>query len=118
MGYLTTVTIRNDALGTIKDNKDDFIEKLLYHCSSCGMGAKEYFSVGNHANPVVLQMPRHADDRTIYVHAGNTVVDMNPFGNEAIEMAKRNPKFFDEVLAFMEGEVKALKKLRGKRSRL
>jgi len=112
MGYLTTITIRNDALSTIEDNKDDFMEKLVRHCGSGGRTAHEYFSVGNHANPVVLQTPRHADDHTIYVHMGNTVVNMNAYSKDTKEMMEHSSTFFDSVLEYMEDQVEELKKLK------
>jgi len=113
MGYLTTITIRNDALQTIQDNADVFMEKLLCFCGSWGsLGREEYFGVGNHGNPVVLQTPRHADSCTIYVHMGNTVVEMNPYSEHTEEMLARSPDFFDRVLKFMESEVRELKALK------
>jgi len=115
MGYLTTITIRNDAVHTFKDHKDEFIDKLVAHCSSGGFRYKEYFGVGGYCNPVVLQRPRHADDLTTYVHMGNTVVEMNGYSKDTKEMCERHPDFFDRVLRFMEEEVKQLKRLKKER---
>ena len=112
MGYLTTITIRNDALQTIQDNADVFMEKLLWFCNGGGYYTEEYFGVGNAVNPVVLQRPRHADDHTIYVHMGNTVVEMNPYSEKTKEMVEQSPSFFDAVLKFMESEVRELKALK------
>jgi hypothetical protein len=114
MGYLTTITIRNDALHTIEKNKDDFMEKLLRFCRSGGK--EEYFSVGNHGNPVVLQCPRHADHHTVYMHTGNTVVEMHPYSERTIKMAEQNPAFFDDALKYLERQVKALKRLKVNRN--
>jgi len=111
MGYLTTITIRNDALQVIEDNKDQFVEGVLEACRNT-VRYKEYFSVGGNANPVVLQTPRHADSCTIYVHMGNTVVEMNPYSEHTEEMLARSPDFFDRVLKFMESEVRELKALK------
>jgi len=116
MGYLTTITIRNDALQVIEDNKDQFVEGVLEACRNT-VRYKEYFSVGGNANPVVLQTPRHADSCTIYVHMGNTVVEMNPYSEHTEEMLARSPDFFDRVLKFMESEVRELKALKKKLER-
>jgi len=117
MGYLTTITFRNDSVHTFKDHKDELVDKIVEHCSSGGVRYKEYFSLGNYANPVVLQRPRHADDHTTYVHMGNTVVEMNPYSVDTKEMCDTSPDFFDRVVRFLEEEVKGLKKLKKERDK-
>ena len=117
MGYLTTITIRNDALDAIESNQDDFIKKLLRHCRIGGREYRQSFSLGSHGNPVGVQIPRHADDRTIYVHAGNTLVEMNAYSIVTRETVTGNPKFFDDLVRFMEGELRELKALKAKMER-
>lgn len=41
---------------------------------------------------VIPQKPRHADDHTIYVHAGNTVVEMSQYSDTTKEIMKNSPK--------------------------
>jgi hypothetical protein len=118
MGYLTTITFRNDSVHTFKDHKDELVDKIVEHCLSGGVGHKEYFSLGGHINPVVLQRPRHADDHTTYVHMGNTVVEMNPYSIETQEMCVRSPEFFNQVLKYMERQVKELKQLQKREGEL
>jgi len=118
MGYLTTITISNDALDTIEKHRDEFMENLLRFCKSGGYSEAKYFSVGNHANPVVLQTPRHADNHTVYVHIGNTVVEMNPYSKETQEMVKRHPDFFDKVLKYMKMQVEDLTQLQKREGEL
>ena len=112
MGYLTTITFRNDAAHTFKDHKDELVDKIVEHCSSGRFRHKEHFGLGGYCNPVVLQRPRHADDHTTYVHMGNTVVEMNAYSKDTKEMCEHHSDFFDRVLRFMEEEVKELKKLK------
>lgn len=111
MGFLTTITIRNDSLQAIKDNSDKFVDKLVRFCSSGGVQEEDHFSLGGHVNPVVLQIPRHADDHTVYVHMGNTVVEMNPYSKKTKQMAERSPEFFNKTLKFLEMEVRLLKEM-------
>lgn len=76
MGFLTTVTFYNDDIDSLKKNPKELAETL--HLACCGeridRGYKTDF-VGN--LEIILQKPRHSDDTTLYLHAGNTVTDIN-----------------------------------------
>ena len=77
MGYLTTITIYNDGAHTLKPNAEVLAEKLYNACLGVQRDQnRNYDSLGSHANLLTLQKPRHADDHTLYLHAGNTVVDV------------------------------------------
>lgn len=77
MGYLTTVTIYNDCADQLKTNPNGLAEDLYNACLSVQRNrGKNYLSLGNCVNGVILQKPRHADDHTLYMHAGNTVIDV------------------------------------------
>lgn len=120
MGYLTTITIYNDGCDQIPKNAQDFADKVKDACSGIytrggiNRPAGE-FGVGNHCNLVTVQHPRHADDHTVYVHAGNTVVEMNVFSQETAELLEKHPAFFDTLLGEMELQVKELKQLKKKK---
>ena len=82
MGYLTTITIYNDGCDLLKENAKEFAEKTHLACLGRVSGlSTDSFGVGNHGNLVTVQKPRHADDKTVYVHAGNTVVEMSPYSD-------------------------------------
>jgi hypothetical protein len=77
MGYLTTITFHNDASSQFENHPEQTIEMI----KNAQLGVQKnrgrnYDPIGNHANPVIIQKPRHADDHTLYLHAGNTVVDV------------------------------------------
>ena len=77
MGFLTTITFYNDAVHDLKDHPEE-VAKLVddaLHGVQIDQG-RDYDPIGSHANPVIIQKPRHADDTTIYIHAGNTVTDV------------------------------------------
>lgn len=64
---------------------------------------RDYASIGSCANPVIIQKTRHADDKTLYVHAGNTVFAVDDdLGDWALETAIQE----------MEYHLKRLKKLK------
>ena len=76
-GYITTISIYNDAYCEIKNNKKEFTEGVLQAMNGTQLNrGYDYFSVGSFANPVTVQKPRRADDTTLYMHAGNTVIDV------------------------------------------
>ena len=77
MGYLTTITIYNDSADELTKHPKELAEKLSNACSSVQINrGRNYDSLGNAANILTLQKPRHADDHTLYMHAGNTVIDV------------------------------------------
>ena len=78
MGYLTTITFRNDSYSDFKHNPKD-LHKLVLDALEGEqlLKGRDTQPIGSSANPVVIQKPRHADDRTIYMHAGNNVYDLS-----------------------------------------
>jgi len=116
MGYLTTVTIYNDGADQLKKHPEELAEVLDNACLGVytnGLrGHNGSVGLGNHANLITVQKPRHASVKTVYVHAGNTVVEMNPYDKDTAELLERNPEFFDELLQVMEQNVKRLKKMK------
>ncbi len=110
MGYLTTFTIYNDAVHMLKDKKlqQKFCEALYY--AAIGDNVCDV-SLGNHCNAVKVQKHRHADDWTIYLHSGNTLIEMNEYSKETKQFLNYRPDVFERDVAFMAGVVKGLKKL-------
>lgn len=108
MGYLTTVTIYNDGISLLNTCKDTFAEKLYQ--AAC-RGKETEFGVGSFANFAHVQESRHADDHTTYVHMGNCVTEVNPYSKGFKELIEKNPEFAKDLVDFMDGEVKALKRL-------
>ena len=98
MGYLTTLTIRNDALSDILENQERFKEIIRHHAS--GLRGPVEYSIGHHANAIIAQQPLHADEKALYLHSGNTVRDISsPAGYR--ELAQRNPKAFKELVEYV-----------------
>ena len=107
MGYLTTFTVYNDGRDLIKKHPKEFAETVFYACSQT---KSKSYPLGNHCNLIAAQGTRHADDQTIYVHAGNTVCEMNSYSEETKRLMVGHPKFFEGMLRLMERNVKELKK--------
>ena len=107
MGYLTTFTIYNDGCDLVKKHPKEFAE-IIY--KACSQTKPNSYPLGNHCNLIIAQGTRHADDYTIYVHAGNTVCEMNSYSEETKKIMMNHPKFFEKMLRLMERSVKELKK--------
>lgn len=104
MGYITTISIYNDSVDQIEKNPKQFTEEVVKACSGVQINrGRDYAAVGNAANVLTLQKPRHADDTTLYMHSGNTLVDV---WNAKSEWAR------NAFIAEMEYHLKRLKKER------
>lgn len=105
MGYLTTFTVYNDDCDQIIKNPKEFAEEIYKTCCNSNIGYRSNIFHG----VVIPQKTRHADDRTIYVHSGNTVCEMSSCSDATKELMKHSPIFFEEMLKLMERNVKELK---------
>jgi hypothetical protein len=124
MGFLTTFTISNDALDILEDDPKQVCDKLFsaalkgevqelshhYKPKKKNRWSRKKVGRGVHCNPIKVQKCRHADDWTIYVHAGNTVVEMNQYSEDTEQTLWRNPEYFEDMIKFMQKNVTAMKK--------
>lgn len=105
MGFLTTFTVYNDNCDEITKNPKEFAEEIYMACCNSNIGYRSNVFHG----VIIPQKTRHADDRTIYVHAGNTVREMSSYSETTKELMHSSPKFFEEMLILMERNVMELK---------
>lgn len=114
MGFLTTITIYNDGCALIKEHPDEFVKKVHQACLGFQVEkGQNWDSIGNFGNLLTLQKPRHADSHTLYVHAGNTVMDVDLINDP-------ESKMLDHALAEMRFHTKrllSLKKLRASKKK-
>jgi hypothetical protein len=121
MGYITTISIYNDGAYNLKANPTQLAEVMYNACT--GVYTAPYRNhrgsagLGSHANMFTIQAPRHADEKTVYVHAGNTVVEMNPYSERCQKICDEFPDFFDELLSVMETKVKQMKEMKKNREK-
>jgi hypothetical protein len=106
MGYLTTFTIYNDGANGITKDPIQFADKID---SLIGTTQYEEFHTTTGVNGFV-QQSIHADDKTIYVNAGNCVTEVSPYSKSFKELIKKHPDFARELVEFVEAEVVELKK--------
>lgn len=112
MGYLTTLTVYNDGIDSLSDNADRFSKGVLDASRDASIHNKPIeFGVGMFCNLVKVQVPRHADEHTVYINMGNSLFEMNAYNKETKEMLDKHPKFFERAVEFLEDQVEELKEM-------
>lgn len=92
MGYMTVITILNDAWGGIKENTQEFvdvIEKGMIHPDKVS-----YHGIKNYGDPVIVARSQHADIPQLVLAQYNEMTDLGPGRNyttvtEAIQYKNR-----------------------------
>lgn len=111
MGYLTTITLRNDSMHVLKENPSEFVETLFNGINKANRTHKqESAGLKGHCNPIEIHPSRHADDETVYVHTGNTTINLNPYNRDMEELIKRNPKLALDFVKRAENILKMARK--------
>jgi len=113
MGYLTTITIHNDAQHAFEEHPEEFAKALF---DGIRQAERDYKAadVGfrNYGGYIEVQHPRHADDHTVYVHCGNCVVNVNPYEQEFKDLMNRCPEFVAKLELVMKHTLQEVKRLR------
>jgi hypothetical protein len=106
MGYLTTITIHNDALHAFEKNPEQFGKAILEGISRARMERKAV-DVGfdGYCNYITVEPSRHADDHTVFVHTGNTVFNVNPYNEDFRELLARSPEVAAQFVGVADGVV-------------
>lgn len=112
MGYLTTLTIYNDGIHLLEPHAQEFAREV-YRIAS-GLQPAQDVALGNFVNAVSVQMSRHADHHTVYVHAGNCVTEMNEYSDATKRLMKQNPEFFEKLLSIMAKNTRYLRAMYNK----
>lgn len=78
MGYLTTITILNDALEKFENHPADFAQAIFDGINRANRDRQEVsVPFHNYGNYINVQPSRHADDTTVYLHHGNGVTNLD-----------------------------------------
>lgn len=93
MGYLTTITFRNDHIHELKERHKETMDAVFDACmdSDGSKDGQNKRRIGR--NGLICQKTRHADDTTLFMHAGNTVVEVH----EAADNEWATKKFIEEM---------------------
>lgn len=99
MGYLTTIVIHNDALGTFKSDPKAFAEAIFDGIQKANCYGKEFaVPFMSYSNYIAVHPSRHADDETVFLHSGNGVSTLNAYDKDFEELAASNPKLAKEFI--------------------
>ncbi|MEK4006501.1 hypothetical protein [Paenibacillus sp. FSL H3-0333] len=122
MGYMTTITILNDGLSQIKDNPEEFVDKISEGMNgyrrflgSIERNSVSTFGVGNHCNNVMVAASNHADDPRMFISYQNSM-DIIGWGNDSthLEYRKRLLKIAKGMIQYEEEQIKKLELEEGK----
>lgn len=111
MGYLTTLTIYNDGAHLLQPNAQEFADGVYAAMVSGITRGPMDLPVANFVNCVRVQRSRHADNHTVYVHAGNCVTEMNANSSDTRKLLERNPEFFEKLLDELKCQTRELGQL-------
>lgn len=112
MGYLTTITIKNDALHEFKKYPEEFAKALFNGMNEANNEHKEIsVPFSGYCNYIEIQPSRHADATTVYVHYGNTVFNLDAWGDDFLSLVNRDPKIAMEFVKAAESTIKECKKV-------
>jgi|GEM_PF-2244891 len=117
MGYMTTITILNDAWHVIEKNQQQFIDNInagmngIDEFRGCGRYINDY-SIGNHSSPVIVAQSNHADDPRLFLTCGNM---MTTFGyvNDMTNMELRK-ELLKRAKGIIKQEERAIKEIEEK----
>lgn len=91
MGFLTTITFKNDALHEFQKDPKKLGEIVIDAMSRQQPGSQTY-AFNGYANYIEAQQTRHADAWALYLHSGNCVFNLNSFGKDFSELLVINLK--------------------------
>ena len=123
MGYMTTITIRNDGFDSIKKNPEEFIKAIeegmngvnkmyLNEKGEPDRKSVNDYSVGYHSNPLCVALSHHANIPRLYIVHENM---MNIIGSNSnlsekrtLELRKRELQIIKDIINQEEEEIKRL----------
>jgi hypothetical protein len=107
MGFLTTVILHNDAQGDFEKNPEQFGKAILAGIADANWKRVQVdVPFNGYCNYISVEPSRHADDFTVFVHYGNTVVNLNPYNDDFKAMMQR-PEIAEDFLEAAERTIKS-----------
>jgi len=120
MGFLTHVTIYNDALHAFESDPAQFAKAIFEGIARANQTNKATdvpFSCkdgGGYSGYLCVEPSRHADDHTVFVHKGNSVFNLNPWNKDFQDLLAWNPECAESYVktaqAVIDSAKDALKK--------
>jgi hypothetical protein len=111
MGYLTTFTIKNDALHVFEKHPKEFAEALFEAMRKANRSYRaETIGFQNYGGYIESQPSFHADEHQLYVHSGNCVFNLNPWRRDFEDLLDRSPDVAENFVKRADSLLKECKK--------
>lgn len=94
MGFLTTVTIRNDYLGRYEEDAAQLGLDILGGMSD----AQLHHRATRNFNGIVVQPSFHADDHQVFLHKGNTLMNVTAYSNDLVDLYEKMPDVAEDYV--------------------
>jgi hypothetical protein len=117
MGYLTTITLHNDAMHEFVKDPEGLVKSIqegMHEAQRTHKAAYPPFvgkSGGSYGGYIEVQPSRHADDHTIYIHSGNCVFNLNPWNEDFKTLVRHYPKLALDLIKRAESILKEAKRV-------
>jgi hypothetical protein len=114
MGYLTTITIHNDALNVFQEHPEEFAKTVFAGIEQANRENRQV-TVGFHgyANYITVEHSRHADETTVYLHHGNGFLAISQHDAQFRELAARNKQYIQLIAKILWQTLKGVRKVLG-----
>lgn len=114
MGFLTHVTIYNDALEAFESDPEQFAKAIfegIVRANQTNRATDVSFHTKNsgYGGYLCVEPSRHADNSTVFVHHGNGVSNLNPWNRDFQDLLARNPEYAAELVKVAESVLKQAK---------
>ena len=117
MGYLTTITIHNDALGSFEKDPKAFGEAIFRGINEANLHSKQVsVPFGCYANYITVEYSKHADHDTVYLHSGNGVNVIGEFDPDFKKLVKSAPDVAIHFIKIAKRQIKYAETLLKKKS--
>lgn len=107
MGFLTTITVYNDRLHEYKSDPLSFAEQVF---TAMDRANADHHSETVDGGYIRVQPSFHADDHQLFVHYGNSVLNLNPYKDDFKRLLRESPTIAARYLKAGEDLVKEAKK--------
>jgi len=105
MGYLTTITIHNDGLHELKQDREKFVQTIFDLMNEANDGHQEV-----NQGAISVQPSFHTDENQLYLHSGNCVTNINPYRQDFQELLKNNLQVAELFVRQAESLIKEAKR--------
>lgn len=94
MGFLTTVTIRNDRLHEYEQDPKQLGLDILKGMEQAQLN----YRTNKQCSRIIVQPSFHADNHQIFLHWGNSVTNVTAYGNDLKHIYQTSPDIAEELV--------------------